>query len=378
MKFVIISNDIFTVLNFRFDFIKKIQTMNNEVYILAPNIEEEAQVCETLEKNGFIIRKIFMDRAGTNPISDIRTIQSIYHALKEINPDIVFSYTIKPVIYGTIAASILGVSNIYALICGLGNMFQDIKKDKFNFVNYIVNKLYKVALCRCNKVFFQNHDDLDLLYSLKILDNKNKGVVVNGSGINLNKFTIDALKCDGQGNIKASFIMVARLLRYKGVYEYVEAARILKRKYPNAEFHLVGDRDENPASISSVDLKAWTESEFIKCWGRLQDVRPALQQANIFVLPSYYREGIPRSILEAMSMGKAIITTDNVGCRETVEEGKNGYLVQPKDVNSLVLALEKLILQPKLIKEMAKYSRILAEQKFDVTKINQSMINQIF
>lgn len=378
MKFVLVSNDIYSVLNFRFDFIQQIKKMGHTVYILAPNLDQEPEVSKKLLQSGFILEKISMDRAGTNPISDLQTIYSIYKTLKKIQADIVFSYTIKPVIYGSIAASLLGIKKIFVLICGLGNMFQDGKDAKFSIVSTIVNQLYTLALDRCTKVFFQNQDDYELLHSFGILRDPSKGVIVNGSGINLSRFNVDPLKLDSNGNVIPSFIMVARLLTYKGVLEYVEAAKILKTRYPFAEFHLVGDRDENPASITQQDFDSWKSSNFIQCWGRLQDVRPALGQANVFVLPSYYREGIPRSILEAMSMGKAIVTTDNVGCRETVEIGKNGYLVKPKDVESLVAALQQLIEQPNLIRDMGLCSRKLAEDKFDVVKVNHSMVSRIF
>lgn len=374
MKFTLITNDIYSVLNFRFDLLNTIQEKGSVVYIFAPNIYEEPEVSQILKEKGFILIPIFMDRAGTNPIADFRTIFSIFRQLKKIKPDIVFSYTIKPVIYGSIAAFMVGIRNINALICGLGNMFHDGAESKFSVVGNIVNTLYTFALNKCKTVFFQNPDDLDLLSRFRILKDTNKSVLVNGSGINLEKFPITSLKLTETGKPKPSFIMVARLLRYKGVCEFVEAARILHDKYPHSEFHLVGGCDENPASISESELNEWSSSKFIKCWGRLSDVRPALKEANVFVLPSYYREGVPRSILEAMSMGKVIVTTDNVGCRETVEIGKNGLLVEPKNVDSLVAALETLILKPEFMLDMSSYSRFLAEQKYDVRKVNESMI----
>lgn len=377
MKFVIVSNDIFTVINFRLDLIKSIKCKGYDVYILAPNLAEHPNIVQQLENNGFIVQSIYMDRAGTSPINDFRTIVSIFGKLKKINPDIVFNYTIKPVIYGTIAAHLCGISKIYSLICGLGNSFQEGKNGNNSIVSLILKKLYRFSLDKCACVFFQNKDDLNLLNHFNILKDVNKGVIVNGSGIDLKKFEYEDLKIGIEGKPAQSFIMVARLLKYKGVIEYIEAAKFLKDKYPFAEFHLVGDIDQNPASITKNELSEWENSDFIHCWGKLTDVRPALQQANIFVLPSYYREGIPRSILEAMSMGKAIITTDNVGCRETVENGKNGLLVEVKSVDSLINAMEKLIKNPLLIEEMAIYSRKLAEQKFDVHKVNESMLSNM-
>lgn len=201
-------------------------------------------------------------------------------------------------------------------------------------------------------------------------------MVVNGSGVNVADFNVLPLPVTVDQKVKISFLLIARLLVDKGIREYAEAAKIIKHKYPYVEFNLVGWIDENPSAIDQQELDQWVASNTLNYWGKLSDVRPAIAESSVYVLPSY-REGTPRTVLEAMAMGRAIITTDAPGCRETVINGDNGFLVEVKSVESLVKAMEKLILQPELITQMGIRSREIALHKYDVHQVNAHMMQEM-
>lgn len=374
MKFVLISNNLTTVKNFRTDLLLEISKKGYEIYVLAPDLDLFLAEKEYLEVKGFILKEIQLQRTGTNPIADLKTIRDIYHNLAVIKPDAVLSYTIKPLIYGTISAYFAGISQRFTLVSGLGFAFQE-HENNISFVKKIINTLYKIALKLSTKVFFQNKDDRDLLKNIGILNEKTPNIIVNGSGVNTDYFYQAPLNINpnDQMTYKISFLMVARLLKDKGIYEYFEAAKIVKQAFPDVEFNLVGWIDENPAAISKQELEEITSSNIINYWGKLSDVRPAIESTNIFVLPSY-REGVPRSVLEAMSMGRAIITTNAPGCKETVINGQNGFLVDVGSVDDLVKKMFQFINQNNIIGIMGQNSRKLVLDKYDVDKVNQHMI----
>ena len=374
MKFALISNNLTSVKNFRTDLLLDIACIGYEIHILAPDLNSFSSEKEFLEGKGFILHEIRLQRTSTNPIADLTTLWDIYRVLREIRPEAILTYTIKPVLYGTLAAYLVHVPKRFALISGLGFAFQDHSHNrKITTVKKIVNILYKSALTRAHKVFFQNSDDQNLLKDFGILPAHIPSVVVNGSGVNTHYFAQTPLVSDEAGNLKANFLMVARLLHDKGVREYFKAAKLVKEQFPQVEFHLVGWLDENPAAISKQELDDIIAINTIKYWGRLSDVRPAIRKTNIFVLPSY-REGVPRSVLEAMSMGRAIITTNAPGCKETVTNGKNGFKVEVQSVEELAQAMIQFINNPYLIKEMGDTSRQITMEKYDVRKVNAHMI----
>lgn len=374
MKFVIIPSFLPSVLNFRGSLLKAIHEQGYEVHIIAPDLSLFSAEHEKLLDLGYYVHEIPMQRTGTNPIADLKTLGSMHTLIKTIKPDYVLSYTIKPVIYGTLAAWLAKVPHRYALITGLGYAFQNVEtQSKRNIFQKLVHGLYQQALARSHKAFFQNPDDLKLFQDLKLLNDRIPTVVVNGSGVNITDFNVLPLPVAVDQKIKISFLLIARLLVDKGVREYAEAAKIIKHKYPYVEFNLVGWIDENPAAITQQELDEWIAKKTINYWGKLSDVRPAIAESSVYVLPSY-REGTPRTVLEAMAMGRAIITTDAPGCRETVIDGDNGFLVEVKSVESLVEAMEKLILQPELITQMGSRSREIALHKYDVHQVNTHMM----
>lgn len=377
MNFLIISSFLPSVLNFRGKLLEAIHQQGYKIHIIAPDLSSFPTEHEKLLDLGYCVHEVPMQRTGTNPASDLKTLLSMYALIKKIKPDYVLSYTIKPVIYGTLAAWLAKVPNRYALITGLGYAFQNVEThSKRSIFQKLVHGLYQQALSRSHKAFFQNPDDLKLFQDLNLLKSQIPSVVVNGSGVNVTDFNILPLPTNEQQQAKISFLLIARLLIDKGVREYAQAAEIIKQKHPNVEFNLVGWIDENPSAITQQELDQWVTKKTVKYWGKLTDVRPAIAECSVYVLPSY-REGTPRTVLEAMAMGRAIITTDAPGCRETVVDGDNGFLVEVKSVESLVKAMEKFIKQPELIEKMGKRSRDIALNKYDVHQVNKHMMQEM-
>lgn len=376
MKFLMISSFLPSVLNFRGKLLEAIAQQGLEIHIFAPDLKDFAEEKEKLEALGYMVYDIPMQRTGTNPAADLKTLSAMYRLIKHIQPDYVLSYTIKPVIYGTLAAWLAKVPKRFALITGLGYAFQNVDTSKRSIFQKLVHGLYQQALSHSHKTFFQNPDDLQLFQNLKLINTDVPAVVVNGSGVNVTDFNVLPLPLDHQQKPKVAFLLIARLLIDKGVREYAEAAKIIKAQYPQAEFHLVGWIDDNPAAITQAELDTWIDNKTLNYWGKLSDVRPAIAKSSVYVLPSY-REGTPRTVLEAMAMGRAIITTDAPGCRETVTDGDNGFLVEVKSVESLVKAMEKLILQPELIAKMGSRSREIALHKYDVHQVNTHMMQEM-
>ncbi len=257
----------------------------------------------------------------------------------------------------------------YALITGLGYAFAGEARGKRALVFHLVRRLYSAALNKVDKVFFQNPDDESLFRDLGILRDRVPSQVLNGSGVDMAHFATAPLP-DGPPR----FLLVARLLADKGVRQYAEAARRIKQQHPEVVFQLAGDIDSNPDTISQQELDTWVGEGSLEHLGWLNDVRLALAESSVFVLPSYYREGTPRSILEAMSMGRAVITTDAPGCRETVTNGDNGYLIPVKNVDALVKAMQHFIDRPALVKTMGQRSHEIAKDKYDVHKVNAVML----
>lgn len=377
MKFLIISSFLPSILNFRGKLLEAIQKKGFDVHIIAPDLALFKVEHKKLEALGYHVHEVTMQRTGTNPIADIKTLGAMYKLIKKIKPDYVLSYTIKPVIYGTLATWLAKVPHRFALITGLGYAFQNVEHgSKRSFFQKVVHGLYQQALSHSHKVFFQNPDDLKLFKDLKLLQPNLPTVIVNGSGVNVTNFNVLPFPVNPRNTPKLSFLLIARLLGDKGVREYAEAAKLINQQHPEVEFHLVGWIDENPAAIQQTELDTWIADSRLKYWGKLSDVRPAIAESSVYVLPSY-REGTPRTVLEAMAMGRAIITTDAPGCRETVIQGENGFLVEVKSVTGLVDAMQQFIHKPELIEQMGQRSREIALNKYDVHQVNQHMMTEM-
>lgn len=373
MKFLIIASYAPSLLNFRGALLVALQQAGFEIHLAAPEFKDYPKDVDKLEALDYVIHDIPMQRTGTDPINDAKTFSTLYHLMKDIKPDYVLSYTIKPVIYGTLAAWLARVPNRFALITGLGYAFQQVKaSNKRTKLQRLIHELYRRALSKADKVFFQNPDDEMLFRELKILSKNAPTCIVNGSGVDVAQF--DVVPLSEQSTPR--FLMIARLLWDKGVREYVQAAKQVKQSYPDAQFDLVGWIDTNPHAITQTELDAWVAEGTINFLGRLDDVRPAIEESSVYVLPSY-REGTPRTVLEAMAMGRAVITTDAPGCRETVVDGDNGFLIPVKDVDALTQAMLHFIEEPSLIVEMGQRARAIAEEKYDVHKVNKKMLSEM-
>lgn len=364
MKILIVSSDTKSLIDFRSDLMKDMINQGHEVIAVAP----ENEFLDTFQKMGVKFCRIEFERASANPLNDIKFYRKIVRAIKREKPDLVFSYAIKPVIYASIAAKRCKVKAIYSLLPGLGYAFSQMDGIKDRILKKVVIWLLKLG-CKYNEVVFvQNPDDRIELISKGILS-ENKCIRVNSSGVNLTKFV------PVERPPKPIFIMVARLLKDKGLFEYINAARYLKQKYEYAEFLLLGPFDANPTSVKENELKELISDGCVNYLGEVNDVRPILTQTSVFVLPSYYREGVPRSVQEAMAMGRAIITTDWIGCRETVKDQFNGLLVKPKDTNDLINKMEYFIRNPDEINRMGENSIKYCLEKFDVKIINEQMLS---
>ncbi len=376
-KFLIIASYPVSILKFRGALIKELQNKGFEIHITAPEFDVYSEERNNLIELGYIVHDIPMQRTGTNPLNDAKTVSALYLLMKKIKPSHVMGYTIKPVIYGSLAAKLARVPHRFALITGLGYAFQGADEQNYKKSNLqkIMHKLYSVALASTHKVFFQNPDDEALFKSMSILTPNASTTVVNGSGVDISEYSVQPFATIDDILIPR-FLLIARLLGDKGVREYAQAAKIIKDKYPQAQFDLVGWIDDNPDTINQQELDSWISAGLFNFWGKLDDVKPAIAASSIYVLPSY-REGTPRTVLEAMAMGRPIITTDAPGCRETVIDGYNGYLVPVKAVEALAAAMERFIVNPALIIEMGKASRQLVEEKFDVHAVNQSMLEEM-
>lgn len=368
-RFLLLASFAESLLNFRGTLITALQKRGLDVHVAAPDLPVGSPVREQLAALGVQVHDIPIQRTGTNLLTDARSLWALWRLMHRVRPGYVLSYTIKPVIYGILVAWLVGVPRCFALITGLGYAFT--ASSQRSMLRWLVQWLYERALARADLVFFQNPDDDVLFRQLGLLVPGARSCVVNGSGVDVAAFAEAPLPAG-----EVHFLLIARLLGDKGVRQYVSAAHRVKMRYPQVVFTLVGWIDSNPDAITEAELSQFEQDGVVHYLGRLEDVRPAIAFASVYVLPSY-REGTPRTVLEAMAMGRPIITTDAPGCRETVIDGDNGFLVPVRSVDALVVAMERFIKEPDLVKRMGKRSRQIAEDKYDVHKVNAVMIREM-
>ena len=444
-----------SLINFRGPLIRAMLAAGHKVTACAGTPVPEAE--QTLAEWGVQFIPVPLARAGMNPLGDIQTFRALRRIMRQERPDAVLAYTIKPVIWGGLAAHSAGIHNLHSLITGLGYAFIGGTSAKQRLASWLAKRLYKASLKHSRKVFFQNPDDAHEFIQRKLVA-PHQTVVVSGSGIDLAHFgdakretrnakptaddqqptspPLPTANCQLPPHThphthtpthSTSFLLVARLLRDKGICEYAEAAAIIKRDHPTAEFHLVGDYDPNPSGLKPADVDAWVNAGTILYHGPQPDVRPFLQACSVYVLPSY-REGTPRTVLEAMATGRPIITTDAPGCRETIRFqttdpgvqtadyrlqtadqaslltsprrstawspspvtshppqprtknlriGENGILIPPRDPEALAKAMRFFIDHPDQIASMGRASRQYTEERYDVHKVNAVMLREM-
>ncbi|HOO14212.1 MAG TPA: glycosyltransferase family 4 protein [Candidatus Marinimicrobia bacterium] len=361
---MLVSNTSWYLYNYRRPLI--IEMINRNINVIAVTPKDD--YTDLLKKIGVNHIDIKINRKGMNPITDIilfLNLIKIYHCQNAI---CIQHYTIKPVIYGSLAAKVLHFKNVINVIPGLGYVFGN-KSNHQKIIKILVKCLYRHTLGVSKVCMFQNPSDRDYFVKSKIIQ-ISKTEVTYGSGVDLNYF--DFNKCVEKEYGHCTFLLFGRLLRDKGVLEYVESARILKRKYPNAIFNILGFIDDgNPEAILFNEIEKWKKEKYINYLGNTDDVRPYIINSDVIVLPSYYNEGVPKSLIEALSIGRPLITTDRPGCREVINDGKNGIIIQPKNVEQLVNAIEYMIQNPDERIRMGIESRLYAEIKFDVNKVNE-------
>jgi glycosyltransferase involved in cell wall biosynthesis len=345
--------------------IQAFRRAGHEVLVCAPELAG-TEVEATLHDWDVETRSIPLQRQGVNPLQDLRTLWSFYRTFHAWDTDAVFSYNAKPVVYGSVAGRMAG-ARPYAMMTGLGYAFT-VSTWRARLVRGVMQLLYRVAYSACDTVIFQNPDDRALMRECGALSTTTRTAIVGGSGVDTEHFRPVPLPD------RPVFLCVARLLAEKGIREYVEAARRVKGRHPEARFLLAGGLDDVvPHSVTEEELESWENEGVIEYLGYLDDVRTGLADAAIYVLPSY-REGTPRSVLEALSMGRPVLTTDVAGCRETVEPGENGWLVAPRSADELADAMDWMVEHPERWDEMGQSSRQLAVERFDVDVVNASIM----
>lgn len=349
---IIALNTAWNLYNFRSGLIRALVAAGYEVVAVAPHDEYAVRLREI----GCRFIAMPMDNQGTHPGRDLTLLWRFYHLLKGERPAVYLGYTVKPNIYGSLAAQLLGVPVINN-IAGLGAVF-----IKESWLTSLVRGLYRLALVRAAKVFFQNDDDRQMFVSSGLVPQAVTDLLP-GSGIDLAKFVPVPLP----GREACRFLLIARMLWDKGVGEFVEAARILSARGIKAEFCLLGFLDvENPSAISRQQMSDWEAEGVVRYLAVSDDVREEIAQADCVVLPSYYREGTPRTLLEAAAMARPIVTTDAVGCREVVDDTINGYLCAPKDASDLADKMERIVsMAPDEREAMGRRGREKVEREFD-------------
>lgn len=368
-RILIIASLANSLIRFRGDFIKSLLKSGFEVYTAAPTYTDENK--DVITAMGAKIVEFKLQRTGLNPIKDFKSILELKAIIKDNNIDLVFPYTVKPVIYGSMAANI-NKTPVISLITGLGYAFTGLS-FKARTLQRFNETLYKLSIRKNKVIVFQNKDDCQLFLDRGVISKKQQVDFVSGSGVNLNEFKFK----EKNTSDKVSFLLVARLIKEKGIDLYLEAAKILKAKYPKAEFHLIGVPEISPSAINEDEINKLHDKEIIIFHGKQKNIEEHLHNRDVFVLPSYYREGLPRTTLEACACGNPIITTDSVGCRESVKEGINGFLIEPQNLGALVKSMEYFITNPAKIKEMGINSRTYAKERFNVDIINNALVNII-
>ncbi len=344
------------VINFRKSLIELLKEKGHSVCIIAHDNLREKDIRDL----GADFYCVEQNNRGLNPFAILKYRKNLTKIIKQEKPDAVFTFQLKPNTFGVKASKKAGVKNIYSMVEGLGDVY--IKTGlKWKIIRSVVNKLYKSAFKASKAVFFLNQDDKKEFIDRKLVS-ENKCHIVCGIGIDLSHFEFKPIKST------TNFLMVARMLKTKGLYEYLECARLVKQKYPDAVFNYLGAE----ASEKLSDIKEYIDDGTINYLGVTKDVRPYLEDCAVLILPTY-REGMPVSIMEAESVGRAIITTNSVGAKETVKDGYNGFLVQVKSVNALAEKVIYFLENKEQVKVMGQNSRTFAEQNFDKDKINKEI-----
>lgn len=371
-RIAVVGTIVNALIDFRSDLIVDMVESGHQVYAFASDYCQKSE--DAIRALGAIPIRYNISRSSINPFADIKVIWQLYWLFKSLKIDVSFCYFVKPVIYGNIAAFLARVSIRAVKIEGLGWVFTN-PPEGLNLRKKIIRSiqifLYKISLPKADHVFLLNKDDkADLIdaHNIKV----RQLTILDGIGVNLAQFSY----CS-QYPENLRFVFVGRLLQEKGIRYFIDAAQDLKTRYPHIEFLVLGEPDDARGSITRAELNHYANQGILTYPGRVKNIADWLKDTSVFVLPSYYREGVPRSTQEAMAIGRAVITTDGPGCKETVENGVNGFLIPQHDTSALVNAMLKFIQQPELVQTMGIKSRVIAEKRFDVGKTNAIILQQL-
>ena len=361
-KILLFANTDWYLYNFRLSLAKDLLAQGHEVILVSPHGDFQ----ELLQEEGFHWIPYELSRQSINPFGEMVAILRLVRLYQKIRPDIVHHFTIKPVIYGSLAAHWTGIQGIINSITGLGHLF--INTDRATrTLRAIASRLYRMNLYR-TQVIFENPEDRDIFIERHLIKAEQSHLIL-GTGVDVNKY-----RPTHRSNETPVILFSSRMLVTKGLVEYIEAARSLKQKGLRARFAIAGRTDPgNPASIPNEQIEAWKQSEMIEWWGWQEDMPAALARADIFCLPSY-REGVPNALLEAAASGLSIVTTDVPGCRDVVMNGVNGWLVPVRNSDALANALETLITNPELRLKMGNAGREIAMNQFSMAKVNRETL----
>lgn len=370
-KIIIIGTIASSIYTFRKDLILSLIDKGYTVHAFTSD-SEETELAK-IAQLGAIPTYYQLSRGGLNPYQDFSNTISLYQKIKKIQPDIVLSYFIKPVIYGTLAAKLAKIPKKIAMIEGLGFAFTEQPEGysrKAKIVQRVQVALFKLALPLADKIIFLNPDDVkDLLYTHGIPVRHYE--VLGGIGLKLADYPHQPVK---PKNDETKFLFIGRLLKEKGIFDFIEAAKIVKQQYPKTKFTVLGSTDaDNPGALHPDQVQELVATGLIDYPGQVANVVDWIANSDVFVLPSY-REGVPRSTQEAMAVGRAVITTDVPGCRETVVDGVNGFIVPKWNPQALAEKMIYLIENPKKIAEMGEESYKIAQEKFDARKVNERLL----
>ncbi len=362
MKVLFIGNEARSSYIFWSKLMQNIQRLDHDVVCCVPH-ENNKHYIKALQAQGVRVITYALERKGTNVIKDIKSLWALYDILRQEKPDKIFTSAIKPVIYGNIAARTAQIKDVFSCITGLGFSFEQDGGKLKRILHELVKFLYKLALCKTKIVFFQNESDKEFFLQNKIISKKTKAIICNGTGVDVDYFALQK-KFPKQ----ITFLMIGRLIKAKGIKEFVQAAKIIKQKHTKVSFKLLGPKELGHGAMDFNKIKKWQKEGCIEYLGESHDVRPYITDASVIVLPSY-REGLSCALMEAMSMGRPVVASEVPGCKELIKHGKNGYLVPARHYVALANALERFILEPHTIKPMGLEARRMVENDFEANKV---------
>ena len=351
---------------FRGWLIRDMVAAGHRVVVCGPRVDK---LVASITGLGADYRPVALDQTGLDPLGAVQDVVALARILRAEGVDLVLSHSTKQNVVGPLAARLAGILNVFAMIEGFGWAFAEGDELRRRALRAMIASLLRISLRCCTGVFVLNEADEAFVRTARLVLSSQRVVKINGTGIDLAQFDFTPVPSGAP-----VFLLIARLLREKGILDFVDAARRLKREAPQCRFQLLGPLDSNPGALSSDDIAAWRAENIVDYLGQTDDVRPFLRSCTTFVLPTYYREGLPRTVIEALAIGRPVITTNISACRQTTVDGLNGFVVPKRDPVSLTVAMRRFIEDPSLATRMGQAGRRIAEDIFDVKQVNAVMM----